>query len=211
MRRAARGFTLMEVLLATTLLAAALALAFGVLRAAGATVTRGELLSARNEHVRAVSGFLRSRIGGALPMVFALDPRSGRSLRFEGGPQSLRFVAELPAYLGRGGPQVPELQLREEAGGKALMVEFRPLQAGQPGPPLRPPEPLAQGLRRFELDYRTLDAQGRWTPWQSHWDTPELLPLQVRIRIADAGGDWPALVVALPLAGPAATVGGARP
>lgn len=209
MRRAARGFTLMEVLLATTLLAAALALAFGVLRAAGATVTRGELVSARNEHVRAVSGFLRSRIGGALPMVFALDPRSGRSLRFEGGPQSLRFVAELPAYLGRGGPQVHQLALREVAGGNALMVEFRPLQAGEAGPPLRAPEPLAQGLRRLELGYRTLDAQGRWTPWQSRWETPETLPLQVRVRIADAGGDWPELVVALPLANAAA--GGAPP
>lgn len=209
MRHTARGFTLMEVLLATTLLAAALALAFGVLRAAGATVTRGELMSARNEHVRAVSGFLRSRIGGALPMVFALDPRSGRSLRFEGGPQSLRFVAELPAYFGRGGPQVHQLALRETAGGNALMVEFRPLQAGEAGPPLRAPEPLAQGLRRFELGYRTLDAQGRWTSWQSRWETPEALPLQVRVRIADAGGEWPELVVALPLAN--AVAGGAQP
>ena len=64
MRRSA-GFTLLEVLLATALLAMALTLAFATLRAAGATAQRGEALAERNERSRAVSDFLRRRIGGA--------------------------------------------------------------------------------------------------------------------------------------------------
>ncbi|MBS0460830.1 MAG: prepilin-type N-terminal cleavage/methylation domain-containing protein, partial [Proteobacteria bacterium] len=78
MSRHAHGFTLLEVLLAVTLLAAALALGFGVVRAAGATVARGELVSQRNERMRAVSEFLRQRIGGAQGIVFAFDQQSGR-------------------------------------------------------------------------------------------------------------------------------------
>ena len=41
--RSARGFTLIEVLLATVLLAAGLALAFATLRASTATAQRGEV------------------------------------------------------------------------------------------------------------------------------------------------------------------------
>src|SRR5690606_33473967 len=55
--RRTRGFTLIEILLATALLAAGLALAFATLRAAGATADRGEALAQRNEHMRAVLGF----------------------------------------------------------------------------------------------------------------------------------------------------------
>lgn len=201
MRRAVRGFTLMEVLLAVTLLAAALTLAFAVLRAASVTVTRGEQMAERQTHIRAVSAFLRSRIGGALPMVFALDPASGRSLRFEGQAQQLRFVASVPEYLTLGGPQLHVLSVRQQADGtRTLLLELRVIQAGVVGPALRPPEPLAEGLRRVELAYRRLDAQGRWMPWRSAWDNPEFLPLQVRVRIADAQGDWPELVMTLPLA-----------
>ena len=54
------GFTLIEVLLATTLLAAGLALGFATVRAAGATAERGEAMAARNERMRAVSEFLRA-------------------------------------------------------------------------------------------------------------------------------------------------------
>ena len=64
-RPLASGFTLIEVLLATMLLAAALTLAFATLRAAGATAQRGEAMAERNERIRAVSEFLRKRIGGA--------------------------------------------------------------------------------------------------------------------------------------------------
>ncbi|HET6435490.1 MAG TPA: prepilin-type N-terminal cleavage/methylation domain-containing protein, partial [Xanthomonadaceae bacterium] len=46
--RVATGFTLIEVLLATVLLASGLAIAFATLRAATDTATRGETLAARS-------------------------------------------------------------------------------------------------------------------------------------------------------------------
>ena len=103
--RLASGFTLIEVLLATMLLAAALTLAFATLRAAGATAQRGEAMAARNERIRAVSEFLRRRIGGAQGIVFDLDQASGASRRFGGEMERMRFVSDLPDYLGRGGPR----------------------------------------------------------------------------------------------------------
>ena len=51
MKSRASGFTLIEVLLATVLLAAGLALAFATLRSSTALVGRGESMAQRNEHM----------------------------------------------------------------------------------------------------------------------------------------------------------------
>jgi len=198
----AAGFTLIEVLLATMLLAAGLALGFATVRAAGATAQRGEEIATRNERIRAVSEFLRRRIGGAQGIVFELDQSTGASRRFGGTAQGMRFVADLPDYLGRGGPHLHALRVAHAGDGLALLVDFRMVLAGEPveGSDARPPEPLAEGLRRVEFAYRGPGKDGRPAPWLDEWEHPEALPSQVRVRIADARGAWPDVVVAPPLA-----------
>ncbi len=201
-RRRASGLTLIEVLLATMLLAAGLVLAFATVRAAAATVQRGEAMAARNERMRAVSEFLRRRIGGAQGIAFGLDDDSGASLRFTGEARRMRFVADLPDYLGRGGPHLHELGVVRDGSGQSLQVDFRMVLAGEPiaDTRARPPEPLAGGLRGVEFAYRTLGKRGVPGPWLYQWEHPDALPMQVRVRIADAQGAWPDLVVSLPLA-----------
>lgn len=206
-RSAAAGFTLLEVMLAVALLAAALALAFGILRAAGATVERGETIAARNERIRAVSGFLRARIAGSEGMVFGLDPGSGRSLRFEGEENSLRFVADLPDYLGRGGPYLHEFKLGQDAGKRALLVDFRMIQGDEILPSARPPEPLARDVATVEFAYRAVDVTGNLGPWLPRWTAVDALPQQVRVRIRDGNGAWPELVVAMKLSTPVPDAG----
>ncbi len=194
-----RGFTLIEVLLATMLLAAGLTVGFASLRAAGATVERGEAMAARNERMRAVSEFLRSRIGGAQGIVFKLDQATGQAQRFTGDARSMRFVADLPDYLGRGGPHLHELSIDRRESGPALQVDFRMVVAGETlatADP-RPPEPLADGLHSVQFAYRTNTQEGTLGEWQPQWDYPESLPLQVRVQISDTRGPWPILVIAL--------------
>ena len=198
----AGGFTLIEVLLATMLLAAGLALGFATVRAAGATAQRGEAMAARNERIRAVSEFLRRRIGGAQGIVFHLDPATGESLRFTGDAHAMRFVADLPDYLGRGGPHLHELTVDGRGLAQVLEVDFRMVMAGETltDPAARPPEPLAEGLRSLRFTYRTLAADGVPAPWQVRWEHPEALPTHVRVQVADAQGPWPDLIIGLPLA-----------
>lgn len=206
---AAAGFTLIEVLLATVLLAAGLALAFATLGAATATVQRGEALARDNERMRAVEGFLRQRLTGVKAMAFAFDQSSGLPVRFVGEPQRMRFVADLPNYLGHGGPYLHELAVAGNGQDVRLLLWLQVMQAGlgfgedpsADGQP-RPPEPLAEGLQAVRFRYRALDADGGLGPWQERWRTPESLPLQIEVAVRDAQGrDWPPLVVALPLAG----------
>jgi general secretion pathway protein J len=201
MRRPARGFTLIEVLLATVLLAAGLALAFATLRAATATAQRGEALAQHSEHMRAVEGFLRRRLASALPMSFAVDASSGTALRFVGEPQRIRFVAEVPDYLGRGGPYLHEVSANSASG---LTIAFAMIQAGQVIEERAPraPEKLVADLQSLRLRYRGINDDGSLSEWQDNWTTPERLPLQVSIEIQSASiGRWPPLVVALPQAG----------
>lgn len=198
MSRRAAGFTLIEVLLATVLLASGLALAFATLRSATAMSQRGELISQRNERMRAVEGFLRRRLASAQPIAFATDPDTLRSYRFLGEPQRMRFVADLPDYLGRGGPYLHDLRVSDDGG--RLAVAFAMVQAGQTvgEEQPRPPETLAEELNAVRFRYRGLDADGAMGEWQPQWLAAESLPLQVAIDIETGRGErWPPLVVSL--------------
>lgn len=196
----ASGFTLIEVLLATVLLAAGLALAFATLRASTATVERGEALAARSERMRAVEGFLRRRLASAQPIGFATDTETGNTLRFVGEPDRMRFVADLPNYLGRGGPHLHDIVVLDDGDGARLAVSFAMVLAGETveDDNARPPEPLVPDLRDARFRYRGLDAENGLTDWTDTWEAVDQLPLQVSIEIASAGGVWPPLVVALP-------------
>jgi len=203
-RSRGRGFTLVEVLLATALLAAGLALAFATVRAATATAQRGEQLSQRSERMRAVEGFLRRRIASALPIGFETLPDTGEQIRFIGEPTRMRFVADLPDYLGRGGPHLHDVELFDDGASHRLAVSFTMVAGAQllPERRPRPPETLAAGLSEVRFRYRGLDQDNALGEWRDQWESPGQLPLQVSIDIVDADGrSWPSLVVALPQAG----------
>jgi len=137
-------------------------------------------------------------------------PGTGGSRGLEGAANTMRFVADWPDYLGGGGPHLHAFGVgRGGEGGLDLLVDFRMVQAGKivSGSAARPPEPLADGLRQVRFAYRSLTGTGEFGPWEASWDDPAKLPLQVRVRIADARGAWPDLVVALPVAGSFTTLG----
>lgn len=199
-----RGFTLIEVLLALVLLAAGLTLAFATLTAATRVATSGEAMARRNERVRAVENFLRARLTGARPLAFATDPRTLLPKRFVGDSDRMRFVADLPDYLGRGGPYLHDFTIVEEGDGARIELSLSMVVAGEtiePDRP-RPPELLVDDLQSARFRYRGASADGGLGPWQDQWQAVEQLPLLVEVTLTDARGrPWPPLVVALPLAG----------
>lgn len=210
----ARGFTLIEILLATMLLAAGLALAFTTLRAATVTVQRGERLAQRSERMRAVEGFLRRRLASALPVGFAIDPDTGNPLRFIGESDRIRFVADLPDYLGRGGPHLHDVAVLDAGdGGERLAISFEMVVAGEAvverDP--RPPEALVPNLASARFRFRGLDDEGKLGEWEQQWTRSDQLPLQVSIELVSREGEqdvrWPPLVVALPQAASYASSG----
>jgi len=205
MNRPQRGFTLIEMLLATSVLATGLVLGLAALHAATVSVRRAEAIAASSEQVRAVQGFLRSRLKSAMAISFGDQADSGQALRFIGEPERMAFVAELPAYLGRGGPSLHELALHyDEDGTPWLGIGFATVLAGQVivETTSRTPELLLDDVREFRLRYRGRDDTGQPGAWSEWWDAVDALPLQVEIVIVSASsGPWPPLVVSLPQGG----------
>ncbi len=204
--RRSAGFTLIEVVLATVLLVAGLTLALATLHSANAVSRRGEAIATRNERMRAVEGFLRQRVASALAVAMEIDPRAQRPVRFIGEPTRVRFVADVPDYLGRGGPYLHDIALAGSGDQQRLQATLTMVQAGVaiPESPPRPPESLLEGVRQLRFRYRGLDLQSRRLgDWQDEWPDHDRLPMLVEVSISDREGAWPSLLVALPQGGQA--------
>lgn len=207
--RSARGFTLVEVLIATVLLAFGLTLAFATITGATGAARRGEAMAAENGHVRAVENFLRRRIAGARAVAFQVDPATGLPMRFAGDGERMRFVSDLPDYIGRGGPSLHELRVERMPSGEGVRLMLG-LAVVQPGTATSAadgrPEVLVEGLKSIAFRYRGLGENGKPADWQGDWTAVEQLPLLVEVSITGLDGrPWPTLVVAPRLASAYAT------
>ncbi|MFG6110046.1 prepilin-type N-terminal cleavage/methylation domain-containing protein [Stenotrophomonas nematodicola] len=200
--RGARGFTLIEVLLATALLVGGLALAFATVRSAMAISQRGERMVAQNERMRAVEGFLRRRLSMAMLTATTPPDPTREPVYFQGQAQGMLFVSDLPGYLGRGGPYVHDLQVRGSDGAQRLELALTLVQNGEriEENPVRPPEVLADGLREVRFRYRGIDPRnGELGDWQDTWEDTRRLPSLVSITVTPQQGQaWPPMVAALP-------------
>ncbi len=194
----AKGFSLIEVLLATALLAAGLALAFAALVNATRATERAEATAQRQERLRAVQGFLRRQLEGALAMPFEFNEGTGESKVFEADERLLRFVAPMPGYLSRGGPYLQTFRLVPGAGGLRLEFEHQLLTPEGPIEAEREPEVLLEGIAEGAFALRTLEQQGEPGGWKGQWERPEEIPRLVRLelRLQAQGASWPTLVAA---------------
>lgn len=193
-----RGFSLVEVLLATALLAAGVALAFATLRNATVATSRAEDMAQRNERLRAVQAFVRRQVEDALPLPIEADDGTGTAVYFEAEADEMTLVAPMPGYLSRGGPHLQTFRLVRGPGGLRLEFEFRQLTPDGPLESEREPEVLVDGIADGGFSFRTLDDSGRPGPWAPRWDTRQAMPRLVRLelRLADERARFPTLVAA---------------
>lgn len=184
--RGARGFTLLEVMLAIVLLALLLAGTWGAIRTAVHAMHSGENAIDRTNRLRVAEEFMRRQISRILPLAFGQDDSTGTNFVFEGSGDSMRFVAPMPGYLSKGGPYVQTLRLvGGHGGGKALEFSDAMLNGFDLAEAKTPMEPvvLLDQIQDGKFEYRTLDDQGDLTDWSSEWDDASVTPVMVRIVI----------------------------
>ncbi|MBA2079777.1 MAG: general secretion pathway protein GspJ [Rhodanobacter sp. 68-29] len=194
-----RGFTLLEVLGALALLALLLVGVYAGVRSAIHGVRSGSAAIARADQIGSAQRFLRSELAQALAQPIARDER-GQAVFFVGSEHEMRYVAPLPGYLGKLGPQLQVLQLVDDgAGGQRLELSLALLPPdGQPPRPLGTPQVLLDHIRGGGFSYRGNDAQNRAVPWSADWKDGSRLPQLVRIRLRTQGTQrWPELDVPL--------------
>jgi general secretion pathway protein J len=198
----ARGFTLIEVVIAASLLAVGLALVFASIRGAMRATERAEVQAQREERLRAVQGFMRSQITAAMPIAYQFSPETGEAKFFTLSATKLEFVANMPGYLSRGGPYLQTLELVPGEGGQRLLFQHQMLSSEGALPAEREAVVLFDGIAEASFDARTIDPNAKASPWQPRWEASAQLPPMVRLRLrfADGSRRWPEFVAAPRLA-----------
>ncbi len=215
-RGQAAGFTLVELLLAITLMSILLGLTYTGLRAATRSSQRGEQLLAAGGELRAAHQFMRRQLNQMLPLSFAVaDDEEETRIVFVGDARRIRYVAPMPGYLGSGGPQV---QLVEVVNGDNddMVVQFsHALLQGFEEDRLydRDPVILLEGVQSAGFEFLGRDEEGELTGWTTSWDQQDVLPVAVRLDLEFVEGlnlRWPDLAAGVRVDAQAIQGGGSR-
>jgi general secretion pathway protein J len=194
-RPRARGFSLLEVLGALALLALLLLGVYSGVSTATKSVRSGGASIERLDQLRSAQQFMRQELSQIQAVPQGHD-ENGDNIFFKGDGRTMRFVAPLPGYLGKLGPQLQEWRLVSNGrGGSRLEASFALLPPdGSPPRPLSEPEVLLDDVRDGSFSYRSMDMPDQPGTWQARWEDERLLPSVVRVELKlDGQRDWPRL------------------
>ena len=195
------GFTLVELLLALSLMSMLLALAYGGLRASTRATDKGQAILEDSGRIRMAHQFVRKQLNQMAPLVFAESEDQQERSVFEGAAKKIRYVAPMPGYLGFGGPQVQELAVVSAKDGYELVLSHALLQGyEEQNLYLREPILLVGNIESAEFSFLGRDDTGELTGWTNQWAQPDRLPEAVSLDIEfteDVYIQWPLLTASV--------------
>ncbi len=185
----ARGFTLIEVVVALTILSLIVLATLTAMRTLGQTQAKLESRAENTARMRAVSDFLRHNLEQARPvLLFQFGVSSGRY--FYGTQQELIWAVPMPIPGMQGGLASVNMRVNEDNQLVLLVregVNFMPW--GDETAYV-----LANFVTELDIGYRA----SRWDEWVSEWPMEENPPSHVRINIRVGERYWPELIMAIP-------------
>ncbi|MFK7974762.1 MAG: prepilin-type N-terminal cleavage/methylation domain-containing protein [Halioglobus sp.] len=192
------GFTLLEVLIALTLLSMMMVAVVAAMRTFGNTKATLETVTGRIDEVRLVSEFLRTSLEGTLPVVRvgggALgDQKEGGTgdTFFSGNSHSIVWVAPLVAGASVGGSHVMHLKKVDDR----LELTWRPYQRNFEdfAEAELVPKVLMESVEAFSVGYKATHGGD----WLEEWGGHQFIPVAVRLNIRAHDRYWPEIVVRL--------------
>lgn len=202
MRRRPRqaGFTLLEVMIASVLLAVMMTLLLAGMRLGADSWEQGERLAERATRMLVADNFFRSHLSDVKPLFDTSANALGVAgaparLLFRGGPDFLEYAGTLPPQV-RGGMYKFRLYFVQEDGRSDLKLALRPF-----SPTAATDEPIEDVLvlenvesLRFSY-YKVSNVQNEPSRWVEQWQENSL-PALVRVEIVLAGEPaWPPILV----------------
>lgn len=175
-----RGFTLLELLIALTIVVALLAVAFGGLRVALAAWRQGEARADAHQHIRGAALSLARVVAGAYPYTASRTEAPDPKILFRGTERRLELVT-----------QAPPGAFATPIAFAAVVIELG--EGGRPGLVVRQlampnQDPFTAATVVFQdpdvksLTLAYLDTTGAWRDtWEA--ETEKTLPLAVRLTI----------------------------
>jgi len=199
----ARGFTLIEILLAIMLLAMLMAGAYAGIRTATRAAHAGQNQIDRTNKLRVTQEFLRRELSQALALPYEKET-DGRLVVFAGKPDLVTFVGPMPGYLGHGGPYVQQIALERD--GRTRKLTFRHMlyngytKDGHDKVESVDPVVLLENIDDATFEYRGIDDTGKIADWDDEWKRANIAPHMVRLKLRftrEYAQTWPELVIPL--------------
>jgi len=199
----ARGFTLVELLVALTLFALLATVLSGALRLVGRSWEGGEAKVAQLDEMRQAQALLRSQIASLFPQ--RMPKAADTPLLFSGTTDEMKYVATLPERVDQGGSQLFRLVLAKDGERNPLLLErmyVDPELTQVPefdGPDIERTV-LAEHIGQLRIEYLGRDKGAMDTEkptWRDRWEDPQQLPILIRVLVQpERGPAWPPLVAA---------------
>ncbi len=202
-RRGARGFTLLETVIALTLLAVMLAMLFAGLRMGIRAWDAGSGRGDRADQALLTWSFVRKELTAAFPWRFK-DPLAVK-LAFRGERERLRFVSMRPAEIGGGGLAFVSFEFEPARGtsepGRLVMrrafaaaghTDFSAVEAAEKFT-------ILEAVSTVRFEYFGAENDATSPAWSDRWEFPQRLPSHVRLKVKLGEEPLPDMVVAMRL------------
>jgi general secretion pathway protein J len=192
------GFTLVEVVVALSLLSLLMLGLLAALRTFGDTLSRADDRIVQVETLWAVSRLLHQTIATAAPVQDAAASATTRpTLLFQGRHNELRWIGNMPARYGSGGLHHMRLVLDQQQSSPVLLLEYLPFLGAAHGPDWLAARThrLMENVHNLSFQYQSTDE----AEWSDTWIEADRLPARVRVDLDPGMGtmNWPLLVVSL--------------
>jgi general secretion pathway protein J len=192
-----QGFTLIEVLIAMTLMSVMLAVLFGSMKICAESWEKGENKIADVNETAVVYQFFQQHLTTTIPLWDDFSNEE-KMLSFQGTKESLQFVSGFPASAKKSGLQLFKIKyLNDKEGGyiEVAIKPFFPSQEKDKEEDSGDSVNLISGVTNLTVSYYGIDESQPEGYWQDEWTNRENLPKLVKIKIErDSGSPWPDMI-----------------
>ena len=197
-----RGFTLIEVLIAMTLLSIMVVLLFSSLKICADSWEKGESKITDVNEIAVVYNFFQRHLSEENPLWNDFS-KEEKSFSFQGTAQSLQFVSTFPASAGRSGLQLFSIDLQKEDHDQVIKVTLTPFFPIAKGEEWHKEEvTLIKHVSDFTLAYFGSDDLVGEGSWREDWLDKVVQPRLVKINIKlENEIYWPEMIIDLKVTG----------